>query len=250
VSQRHAADPIDGLNAQVDHLAGWVARHRRVALGGAAVVLLAAAGWGVWETVSTRRELRASAALSRAQAEFRQAMGAAPDAREVTEPANPELATRARRDSAASLLAIAEEHPGTRAGVVARLLAGNRLWELGEAQPALDAWEAARRAASSRSPLRALVLLRLAEAHEAQGRFAEAAAAFEEAGGIEAYPLRYTALGDAARCFAEAGDVPRALALFDRIESEAPETILPDHVRTRLRELRAAALAGAGSAIP
>lgn len=240
MSQKHAADPIDGLSAQVDHLAGWVAHHRRIALGAAAVVLLAAAGWGVWETLATRRELRASAVLSRAQADFRQAMGAAPDAREVTEPANPELATRARRDSAASLLAIAEEHPRTRAGVVARLLAGNRLWELGEIQPALDAWEAGRRAAPSGSPLRALVLLRLAEAHEAQGRFAEAAAAFEEVAGIEAYPLRYMALGEAARCFAEAGDSARAVALFDRIEAEAPETILPEHLRARLRELRIA----------
>jgi tetratricopeptide (TPR) repeat protein len=124
---------------------------------------------------------------------------------------------------------------------VAGLLAGNRLWELGDVQAALDAWHAAQRRAPDDSPLRALVLLRLAEAHEAQGRFAEAASAYEEAGAIEAYPLRYAALGDAARCFAEAGDAPRALALFDRIESEAPETILPDHVRTRLRELRAAA---------
>jgi tetratricopeptide (TPR) repeat protein len=240
VSQKQAADPIDGLNAQVDHLAGWVAHHRHVALGAAAVVLLAAAGWGVWETLATRRELRASAALSRAQAEFRQAMGATPGALEVTEPANPELATRARRDSAASLLAVGEENPRTRAGVVARLLAGNRLWELGESQPALDAWEAARRAAPSGSPLRALVLLRLAEAHEAQGRFAEAAAAFEEAAGIEDYPLRYAALGEAARCFAEAGDAARAVALFDRIEAEAPETILAEHLRARLRELRIA----------
>ena len=248
--RREAADPIDELSSRVEQVAGWVARHRRVALVGAALVLLAAAGWGAWETLATRRELRASAALSRAQADWRRAMGAAPDAREVTEPANPELAARARRDSAQTLLAIAEESSGTRAAVVAALLAGNRLWELGDPQAALDAWESARRGAPADSSLRALVLLRLAEAHEAQGRFGEAAAAFEEAGAIEAYPLRYAALGDAARCFAEAGDAGRALALFDRIEAEAPETILPDHVRARLRELRAAAVASAAPAAP
>ena len=238
MTRKEAANPIDELTSQVDHLAGWVGRHRQLALGGAALVLVAAAGWGAWEAIATRRELRASAALARAQADWRQAMGAAPDAREVTEPANPELAVRARRDSAQSLLAIAGENSGTRAAVVARLQAGNRLWELGDSQAALDAWEAARREAPADSPLRALVLLRLAEAHESQGRFGEAAAAFEEAGGIEAYPLRYAALGDAARCFAEAGDAARAVALFDRIEAEAPETILPDHARARLRELR------------
>lgn len=248
--RKEAADPIDELVSRVDQAAGWVAHHRRTALIVAGLVLLAAAAWGAWETLSTRREQRASAALARAQADWRRSMGAAPDAREVTEPANPELAQRARRDAAQKLLAIADENSGTRAAVVAGLLAGNRLAELGDAQAALDAWESARRTAPADSPLRALVLLRLAEAHESQGRFAEAAAAFEEAGAIEAYPLRYGALGDAARCFAEAGDVPRALALFDRIESEAPETVLPDHVRTRLRELRAAAVASSAPVTP
>jgi tetratricopeptide (TPR) repeat protein len=248
--RKEALDPIDELVSRVDRAAGWVVRHRRASLIGAALVLLAAAAWGAFETLSARREQRASAALARAQADWRRSMGAAPGAREVTEPANPELAARARREAAQRLLAIADESPGTRAGVVAALLAGNRLWELGDVQPALDAWESARRAAPADSPLRALVLLRLAEAHESQGRFAEAGAAFEEAGAIESYPLRYAALGDAARSFAEAGDVPRALSLFDRIEAEAPETVLPDHVRTRLRELRAAALAGVGPATP
>lgn len=248
--RKEAANPIDELASRVDQAAGWVGRHRRVALIAVALVLLAAAAWGGWETLSTRRELRASAALSRAQADWRRAMGAAPDAREVTEPANPELAARARRDAAQSFLSIADESSGTRASVVAGLLAGNRLWELGDRQAALDAWESARRAAPADSPLRALVLVRLAEAHEEQGRFGEAAAAFEEAAAIEAYPLRYAALGDAARCFAEAGDATRAVGLLDRIEAEAPETVLPDHVRARLRELRAAAVSSSAPAAP
>ncbi len=248
--RKEAANPIDELTSRVDQAAGWVGRHRRASLLAVALVLLGAAAWGGWETLSTRRELRASAALSRAQADWRRAMGTAPNAREVTEPANPELAARARRDAAQSLLAIADESAGTRAAVVAALLAGNRLWELGDRQAALDAWESARREAPADSPLRALVLLRIAEAHESQGRFGEAAAAFEEAGAIDAYPLRYAALGDAARCFAEAGDATRAVGLLDRIEAEAPETVLPDHVRAKLRELRAAGVASPVPAAP
>ena len=50
--------------------------------------------------------------------------------------------------------------------------------------------------------------------------------------------FRNAALGDAAQYYAEAGDADRAVALLDRIAAEAPETILPDHVRARLRELR------------
>lgn len=239
MSRKQATDPIDELTSQVDRLAAWVGRNRVAALGGAALVLATAGGYGLWETLSTRRELRASAALSRAEADWRKAMGSAPDAREVTEPANPELASRARQESAQRFLAVASENSGTHAAIVARLLAGNRLFELGDSAAAFEAWEAARREAPAGTSLRALVLLRLAAAHDSQGRFAEAAGAFEEAGSIEAYPLRYAALGDAARCLAAAGESDRAVALFDRIAAEAPETVLPEHVRARLRELRA-----------
>jgi thioredoxin-like negative regulator of GroEL len=66
------------------------------------------------------------------------------------------------------------------------------------------------------------------------------------AGEIEEMPTRYQALGDAARCFAEAGDVKRALAIFERIETEAPDAALPAHTKARLLELRAASRRGAG----
>ena len=64
--------------------------------------------------------------------------------------------------------------------------------------------------------------------------------AHEAASAIEAHPLRYWALADAARCYAQAGETGRAKALADRLELEAPTLNLPPHVRTKLRELRLA----------
>ena len=52
---------------------------------------------------------------------------------------------------------------------------------------------------------------------------AEAAAEHEAAGALPDFPLRYFALADAARCYAQAGDRVRALALLERVESEAKE---------------------------
>ena len=37
-----------------------------------------------------------------------------------------------------------------------------------------------------------------------------------------------------------AGDAAKALALYERIETEAPDLQLPDYQRSQLRELRAA----------
>ena len=88
--------------------------------------------------------------------------------------------------------------------------------------------------------LETLALSRLARALESRSRWAEAGAAHERAGGIEEMPTRHQSLGDAARCFAEAGEVERALAIFERIETEAPDAAIPPHTRARLLELRAA----------
>ncbi len=52
------------------------------------------------------------------------------------------------------------------------------------------------------------------------------------------YPLRCDALADAARCWAEAAKPDEALALFTRIQNEAPKYRLPPHVQARLAELQ------------
>ena len=100
-------------------------------------------------------------------------------------------------------------------------------------RPGSGRWRRRRR----RAPLRGLALERLATGYESKGAFAEAAAAHEEAASIPAFPLRHYAMADAARCFAAAGERDRAVALADRVLSEAPDLPLPDHVRSRLDEL-------------
>ena len=93
--------------------------------------------------------------------------------------------------------------------------------------------------APAASALRGLALERLARGREATGDFAGAAAAFEEASAIADFPLRYYALADAARTRMLAGERDRAAALAERLQNEAPDLRLPDHVKTRLDELRA-----------
>jgi len=239
LAQRHGSpDPIDELNTRMDRFAGWVAAHRAQAAGLAGLVLMAAAGYGAYQAITSRAELAAAEELSRIDIEFRQAMGSDVSSSEVVEPANPELGRRAREAAAESLQSVAEEHSGTVAAVLAHLKAGNRLDELGEPEQALEEWRAARSAAPSGTALRGLVLVRVARAHEQAERFQEAAVVYEEASSIEDYPLRYFAMADAARSFASAGQLDRAIELAARVDDEAPDVRLPDHVRSRLRELQ------------
>jgi tetratricopeptide (TPR) repeat protein len=108
---------------------------------------------------------------------------------------------------------------------------------MGEPDAAIEVWRSA--GAEAQGPLKALLLQRIAHVEEGAGRFAEAAEAYLQVGEIPDYPLRYEALGDAARCFAEAGDAERAIALHKRIGAESPETKLAPHLAARLRELEA-----------
>jgi predicted negative regulator of RcsB-dependent stress response len=219
-------------------MAAWVAHHRAGVGSAVGLLLLAAAGWGLYEHATAQRATEASAALARLEAEYRLAMGAAPNDMEVPEPANPETARQVRQEHAQRLWEVAQDHSGTAAAVVAGLEAGNRLDEAGDPDAAFNAWEEARRQAPRGSVLRGLVAVRLARAYEQVGRFEEAAGAFEEASEIDDFPLRHYALADAARCYANAGDRGRATALAFRLDAEAPKLNLPEHVRARLQELR------------
>ena len=61
----------------------------------------------------------------------------------------------------------------------------------------------------------------------------------EAASAISDFPVRYLALAEAARCYAEAGESAKALAAFERLQAEAPQLRVPAHIQARLTELRA-----------
>jgi tetratricopeptide (TPR) repeat protein len=222
-----------------------VAENPRQVLALLGAILLVAASLSVWDCSRDRRETDASAAVARVQAAYLSAMGAPAGSFEVVEPANPETGRQVRREFVVRFMEVADEHAGTASAVVARMEAAALQEEAGDQEAALSSWRSAAEEAGDGSALQGLALERLARALESRDLWEEAGIAHQRAGEIEEMPTRFQALGDAARCFAEAGDIERALAIFERIESEAPEAALPAHTRARLAELRAASRAGA-----
>ena len=234
-----AAETLDRMESAGDRLAAWLEAKRTTILVILGVLLVAAAGYGYWISAQADSQEAASIALSRAQQGFMTGMGASPSDILPTEPANPETAARVRREYVGVFAAVRRDYPGTPESQVAALQQGQLEQELGDSAAAEAVWSAALSEGAPNDGLRGLVLMRVAAAREAAGDWPAAAALFEEAGGLTNFPLRTQALGDAARCYAEAGDEAMAIAAYDRA-SGAEGRPLPIHIRSRIEELRAA----------
>jgi len=235
------AESLPDLGSALDRAAHWVGENPAAFLGGVLAVLLVTGAIGLTSWLGERGEVKAAEAVAAVRADFLKAMGAPAGATGFSEPANPETGRKAREDAAARFAEVGAEHGGTTAGVEAWVEAGNLRQQLGKADEATEAWKRAVEAAPAGTPLRGLALERLAAGYEDRAAWKEAAAAHEEASGIEAFPLRYHAMANAARSFAAAGERERAVALAARVGSEAPDLELPDSVSARLDELRASA---------
>jgi tetratricopeptide (TPR) repeat protein len=242
-----ATETLHEIESVFDRLARWATENPLLLLAGTAAILLGSAALGGYSAWRSRHEGKASAEIAVIHGEYLRTMGAKPGQLEIPEPANAEAAAKTRREYATRLLEAADRLAGTRAAVSARLEAGTLEAELGDRDAAIATWRAAADAAPRHSALEALVRTRLAAGLETSGDVAGAAEAYLAAGQVKDYPGRVLALGDAARCFAEAGQNDRALEVFGGL-SDAEKSRLPVYVSARLTELGLRAKAGGGEA--
>lgn len=231
------AETLREIEETGDRVASWAAEHAALILGSIAAVLILAAAVGLYLQHSSSSQDAAADALALANSQYRQAMGADPAGGSIPEPANPELAERTRAEFAARYSEIARRHPGTPTSALAWLDAGQIQAELGQTEEARKSFEAARSASGKRA-IGALASIRLAGLAEDRGESAAAARAFEAAAAVNAYPLRAAALADAARCWVAAGESDRALAAFQRLESEYPDELVAPQIESLIAELR------------
>jgi len=239
-SHNPAADTLEEIQGFGDRIVESVSSNPIPLIAVLGTILLGAAGYGGWTAYRAHHQGEATEALEEVRRSYLEAMGAGSGYLEIPEPANPELARSVRQEHAERFEAVAREHAGTPAEALAWLEAGDRHLERGAPEAALEAWDRARGAAEDRPALRGLVLQRIAQLHEEAGRWEEAAAAHERAGEIPGFPPRYQALADAGRCYAEAGQPAKAVAVYERVRAEAPDAEIPEHIASRLRELAAA----------
>lgn len=239
IKHHKPADTLEEIESAGERLLAWVAANPVLVLGVAGTILVSAAGLGGYRALSHATAVEASAKLETLRSEFLFAMGGEPGDVVAPEPANPETARAVRREFVDRFAALGREYDASGAGALASLDAGSLYLDLGTPDQALETWQAAHDGLPRSSPLRGVLLSRIAQLHEQDERFAEAAQTYEAAAAVEGYPLRYLALGHAARSWAVAGEPQKALADYDRLKSESPDTELPEHVAARLDELSA-----------
>ena len=234
-------DLIEEFESAADRMASWIATHSIPVVG---ILVLALAGAFTWERIHSGMDAREEAAsneLDQAQAAYLLALGGVPGSLEIPELANPAAAAEIQREHLERFRAVADQHRGTVAGTLALFEVAEILDQLERPEQTLEIWQQALDDLSGHASLRAMLHQRIARLHEDRGDWSEAAAAHEAAGSVTEFPLRYWALAEAARCYAQAGQAGRALALYEQVEREAPDLALPDHLRAQFRELRAVA---------
>jgi tetratricopeptide (TPR) repeat protein len=235
-----AAKTLDEIESRGDRILNRVLENPTPILATAAAILVIAAVWGFTSQARSSAAEESAGALAKVQGDYRVAMGGTAGQIELAEPANPATALAIRTEYVAAYKAVAEEYAGTTSSALALLEAGRLQQELGENEVAIGTWEAALESVDRQATVAAFLLTRLGATHEQAGRWDRAAESYEAASAAQNYPLRYEALASAARAYANAGDTMRALALFDRIESEAPAFRLAPYVEARRDELRRA----------
>jgi len=235
-----AAETLHEIEGAADRLGDWVQSNLALVVS-AIVGLLVVVGLASYISRSGKSaEQEASRALAETQNAYLVAMGAGPGVLDVPELASPAAAARIRAEYTERFTAVADAHPGTVSGALARLEVAQLALAGEDATAGVALYEQILADGTPNSRLRGIVLQQLAQGLESAERWGEAGARHEEAANLSEYPLRHWALADAARCFHAAGETDKARALFDRLDVDAPDLRLPDHQRALKREVQAA----------
>ena len=233
--QSHVIEEIESI---AERGAQWIRDHLPLTIAALVITIGGAAAISAMAAHQAREAEIASDAFDQVTTEFMQAMGADPDALTVPELANPEAAAAIRNEFSEQFGAVAEAHAGTVAAALARLEQGNLTAAAGKTDAAIAIWQGALDDLDGNPNFQAIVEQRIAQAHEDEARWLEAAESYTRAGAVEGYPLRHWALAEAARCFQQAGETERARELALTLATDAPELVVPQHLSELLTELR------------
>ncbi|MCH2185979.1 hypothetical protein MK280_08925 [Myxococcota bacterium] len=233
-----AAETLDAIEGWGDRIADKITQNPVPILVGALSILVVAALVGLAGDYAESGSEASASALAKVQGVYRSSMGATPGSLELPEPANPETARRLRTEAIQGYEAVALEHPGTPAAAIAWLEAGKLQGQLGNREAELQAYQNGLSEAELESGLVAFLRVRQATALEAAGEYAGAAEGYEAAAQVPLNPLKYDMLAEAARCWAQAGDSERARMVYQQIQLEATDFMMPAYTEARLRELQ------------
>ncbi len=210
-----------GFDAVLEGLFERVRDHSRGLAIGLGVVVVVGVAAGVLYDSAREAEDEASSALAAIEVQFAAAMGAPIGEPLPPEPANVEVARRAREAALAELELLIAEREGSRTVGIAAIRAAEMEIDLGR----LDAAGERLRALSARldedDPKRAIALRLAGYALDEQGDPLGAAESYERGGEVRTYPGRPMLLLAAAEAYERAGEYQKAIAAYQQSLSVA-----------------------------
>jgi tetratricopeptide (TPR) repeat protein len=207
---------------------------REIMIGVASVLALGLLIWAV-SAYSNKKEAQASLLLAQAQAllEPISAQAQAGQPVPVESKSDPEAAARAL----ALLQDVVENYKRTEASRVARILLGQRYYEEGDYDAAIDTYEAFLKKANPKPELKAMAREGLAYALEAKEDFAQAAICYEELSKSSLTNVQGWAYLGMARCYERLGEEQRATDAYRALLSDHPQHPKAEEARANIARL-------------
>jgi len=210
------------------------AHTREIIIGVASVLALGLLIWAV-SAYSNKKEAQASLLLAQAQALLQpistQTQAGQPVPAEAK--SDPEAAARAL----ALLQDVAENYKRTEASRVARILLGQRYYEEGDYDAAIDTYEAFLKKANPKPELKAMAREGLAYAHEAREDFAQAAVCYEELSKSSLTNVQGWACLGMARCYERLGEEKKATDAYRTLLADHPQHPKAEEARANIARL-------------
>ncbi len=195
------------------------AHTREIIIGVASLILLGLILWAV-SAYSEKREAEASSMLARAQSllhpiaagleEGQAAASAEPSAEETAE-------------AQALLEDLVRNYKRTEASHVARILLGQRYYEAGNFEAAIETYEGFLKKGKRKPELVAMAWEGLAYSYEAKGDFAEAASCYEKMSRTSMTNLHGWAYLGMARCYEKMGRNEEAVEAYRALLADFPQ---------------------------
>lgn len=229
-----AEETLEGIETVFDRIAESISSRPAVFLGIVLGALAFSGAGGLYLHQVKQKAEEAADHVSTIQREYFRDTGSAPGVFQESVPADSAVHKKVQKEYLSRFRQAAKNYPRTTAGVQALLEAATISVEFEGIPQGIELLREAK--TGSRTPdLRSLVSMRLGGLLEAAGELTAAGEEYLLASANESFPARFEALGEAARCFAEAGDEQQAVALFSKLETESPGFQLLPHVRHRLQ---------------
>lgn len=233
ITRKEIKQPDEFITFSARAIEFALAHRREIIIGVASVLALCLLIWAV-SAYSNKKEAQASRLLAQAQALLQPISPEAQAGQSVPAEgqADPEKAAQAL----VLLQDVAENYKRTEAGKVAQILLGQRYYEEGNYDAAIDTYGAFLKKAK-KPELKAMAREGLAYAHEAKDDFSQAAICYEKLSKSSLTNVQGWAYLGLARCYERLGEIQKATDAYRTLLSEHPQHPKAEEARANLARL-------------